>query len=244
MDTDTLDMSILARDWRYDGHVICLHADGARPISLDFKATGVEPPPEGKTLVMQARALGQEIWGIRMLPSSRLWIQPGTSPSRESRCGYITELDLGVSFNPETGSLSVVIDGTPSGAAETFNLTALTPWAVATEGYEILLGAAAGYADRSPLGWTIDCSFRYGEPALPRWSHGPIGEDPRTTLSEAVQDLDNERHWEAMLALASGRRRPDAFDPARAATSSWAEEIANEAAGLVEAHHGWKEGRL
>lgn len=271
MSTDTLDMSILAKDLIFGDPgklattALLLHADGSRPITLDFKASSVNPPlpkrtsmgpfdngsnPQYKaqrTLIMQARRGGEELWAIRMLPSGRLLIQPGTEPSRESAYGYPGELALGVSFNPITRSLSVVVRDGGSGPTESFNLTANTCW-WADGDYEILLGAPESYADQSPIGWRIDCSFRYGLPVAPQIASLPVEDQP---LTKALAELatafdadpfaprrflqgpgtsDAERHWQAMLALASGRER----------TSG--EELARDAA-MIDAHNAWKEGR-
>ncbi len=238
MSTDTLDMSILAEDWHCGkGELHRLYADPSHPLTLDFTAVDVEPPPFGRVLIMQALVQGQEIWAIRMLPSGRLWIQPGTKPSRETAYGYVGRLAMGVSFNPESGALSIVVRN-EDGAAESFHPTACTPWASTGEGYEILLGAPESYADLSPIGWRIDCSFRYGEPVEEPLRGDPsirkgVGEivSRAQALAESVQDLDNERHWEAMLAIVA---RGGDLD------HEW---IASEAAALVNAHNAWKEGR-
>jgi hypothetical protein len=255
-----LDMSILVDGWWPHEDImpsVHLNADRSRPITLDFKATDVEPSALGKTLIMQARVGVQELWGIRMLPSGRLLIQPGTGPSRETRYGYPGELVMGLSFNPVSGAFSVTVaDPGEIAAAEIFNLNIRTPWATPDEGYEILLGAPEGYADRSPFGWRFYCSFRYGP--VEQQAEDPVlgAEEPRRdehsglaqlnaineeilsirkAWAEAVQDLDNERHWEAMLALVNHPGcDPSLFDP------QW---LAGRAAELVDAHNTWKEGR-
>lgn len=287
MNMDTLDMSVLAKGWEVgnEATMLRLGADGRRPITLEFKATHVTPPAAGRILIMQARRNSEELWAIRMLPSGRLLLQPGTAPSRECLYGYPGELSLGVSFNPATHALSVVVrDGglLERGPIESFNLFARAPWASPEEDYEILLGAPATYVDQSPLGWRIDCSFRYGEPVaqedpvlgaeepwngspeerakfLQDWvrkdlGHGMLdalrtaspaaqhqrafvpptgrGLDELRDLARTVVGIDGaERHWQAMLALASGRYGAVAINPT---------ELAAEAAQLVAAHEVWR----
>lgn len=278
MTTDTLDMAILAKGWTVQAttsieaaglgtnRYLAMGALGAYPITLDFKAANVEPPTEGKILIMQARRHGGELWAIRMWPSGRLMLNPGTSASRESAYGYPGELRLGVSYNPVTGALAVAV-GDSDGPSETFDLHAHTRWAEPVSDYEILLGAPYSYADQTLLGWTVDCSFRYVEPAQARtvaddyearygvlgppqpWDYAPVNFDEArerwldrreslvdlldraAALSESVRDLNNERHWEAMLALASGRHLSASLN---------ATELAVEAGALLAAHEQWR----
>lgn len=236
MSIDTLDMSTLIRDHTFAaGDFAILRADGKRPVTLDFKASNVTPPASGRTLIMQARRGVEEVWGIRMLPSARLLLQPGTGSPREAFYGYVTDLSLGVSFNPLTGSWSVVVRET-DGVCESFNMKVHNSWSESGGDYEILVGAPAEYADKTPLGWTIDCSFRCGpaeaqqQRAFVPPAHKGLGE--LRDLARTVIGIDGaERHWEAMLALASGRYGAVAINPG---------ELAAEAAQLVTAHEAWR----
>lgn len=272
MTTDTLDMAVLAKDLTFGSgelgtQSVKLYADGSRPITLDFKASNAEPVERKITLIMQARRNGEELWAIRTLPSCRLLIQPGTARSRESVYGYPSELSLGVSYNPLTGALAVAVGGpvgdpeSPRGwiTPETFDLHAHNHWASPAGDYEILLGAPETYADQTPLGWTIDCSFRYGpaehEPCCITYEGGSscnCGVEPArkslgevlakaAALSESVQDLANERHWEAMLALASANVSSGRFPTGIGATQ--ARSLAADASELLAAHEQWKKDR-